>query len=103
LIISDFSLPTFDGLSALTIVRIQWPAIPLILVSGMLGEERAVDALKSGATDYVLKGRLGRLAPAVRRAMLEVEGRAERKLLEAQFIEGQKNGRDWPARRRRGP
>jgi DNA-binding NtrC family response regulator len=50
----------------------------LILVSGTLGEERAIDALKSGATDYVLKERLARLVPAVRRAMQEVEERAER-------------------------
>jgi len=90
LILSDFSLPKFDGLSATEIVRIQWPDIPLIFVSGTLGEERAIDSLKSGATDYVLKERLARLAPAVRRAMHEVEDRAERQRLEAQFIEAQK-------------
>jgi len=75
LILSDFSLPSFDGLSAAQIVRAQWAAIPLILVSGTLGEELAIDSLKSGATDYVLKERLSRLAPAVRRAMKEVEDR----------------------------
>ena len=64
--------------------------MPFILVSGTLGEERAIDSLKSGATDYVLKERLARLAPAVRRAMQEVEERAERRRLEAQFIEAQK-------------
>ena len=90
LILSDFSMPAFSGPSATEIVRIKWPAIPLILVSGTLGEERAIDSLKSGATDYVLKERLARLAPAVRRAMQEVEARAERRRLEAQFIEGQK-------------
>jgi signal transduction histidine kinase len=90
LILSDFSLPRFDGLSATEIVRIQWPDIPLIFVSGTLGEERAIDSLKSGATDYVLKERLARLAPAVRRAMHEVEDRVERHRLEAQFIEAQK-------------
>src|SRR3984885_2666040 len=79
LILSDFSLPTFDGLSALKVAHARWPAIPLIFVSGTLGEERAVDSLKSGATDYVLKGHLSRLAPAVRRAMLEVDARAERR------------------------
>ena len=90
LILSAFSLPSFDGLSALEIVRDKCPAIPLILVSGSLGEERAIDSLKSGATDYVLKQRLSRLVPAVRRAMSEVEERAEHRLLEKQFVEAQK-------------
>jgi signal transduction histidine kinase len=90
LILSDFTLPTFDGLSALKIAHARWPHIPLIFVSGTLGEERAVDSLKSGATDYVLKGHLSRLVPAVRRAMRDVEDRAERCKLEAQFIEAQK-------------
>jgi signal transduction histidine kinase len=90
LILSDFSLPAFDGLSAAQIVRARWPAIPLILVSGTLGEELAIDSLKSGATDYVLKQRLSRLVPAVRRAIQEVEERVERRRLEAQFIEAQK-------------
>jgi sigma-B regulation protein RsbU (phosphoserine phosphatase) len=87
LILSDFSLPSFDGLSAARIVRAKWPAIPLILVSGTLGEELAIDSFKSGATDYVLKQRLSRLVPAVRRA------------LEAQFIEAQKMEvmGNWPA------
>jgi len=76
LILSDFSLPAFDGLSAVEIVRAKWPDLPVILVSGTLGEERAIDSLKSGATDYVLKERLARLAPAVRRAMHEVVERA---------------------------
>ena len=90
LILSDFSLPTFDGLSALKIARANKPDLPVIFVSGTLGEEMAIDSLKSGATDYVLKGGLVRLAPAVRRAMQDVADRAERKRLEAQFIEGQK-------------
>jgi len=90
LVLSDFSLPAFDGLSAAQIVRTRWPAIPLILVSGTLGEELAIDSFRSGATDYVLKERLSRLGPAVRRAMAEVEERAERRRLEAQFIEAQK-------------
>ena len=76
LILSDFSLPAFDGLSAVEIVRARWPGLPIILVSGSLGEERAIDSLKSGATDYVLKERLARLAPAVRRAMQEVDDQA---------------------------
>jgi two-component system, cell cycle sensor histidine kinase and response regulator CckA len=90
LILSDCSLPTYDGMSALKLAHAKWPAIPLIFVSGTLGEERAIDSLKSGATDYVLKNRLARLVPAVRRAMQEVDERAERGRLEAQFIEAQK-------------
>jgi two-component system, cell cycle sensor histidine kinase and response regulator CckA len=90
LVISDFTLPLFDGLSAVAIVRSRWPDLPFILVSGILGEERVIDSLKSGATDYVLKEHLSRLPPAVRRAMQEVEERAERQRLEAQFIEAQK-------------
>jgi two-component system cell cycle sensor histidine kinase/response regulator CckA len=90
LVISDFSLPAFDGLSAVGTVRAKWPDLPFILVSGTLGEELAIDSLKSGATDYVLKDHLFRLVPAVRRAMQEVEERAERRRLEAQFIEAQK-------------
>jgi len=90
LILSDFSLPAFDGISAAKIVRAGWPDLPVIMVSGTLGEELAIDSLKSGATDYVLKERLARLAPAVRRAMQEVEERIERRRLAAQFIEAQK-------------
>jgi two-component system, cell cycle sensor histidine kinase and response regulator CckA len=90
LVLSDYSLPAFDGLSAAEIQRARWPGIPFILVSGKLGEELAIDSLKGGATDYVLKDRLSRLVPAVGRAMLEVEARAERRRLEAQFIEAQK-------------
>jgi two-component system cell cycle sensor histidine kinase/response regulator CckA len=90
LVLSDCALPAFDGLSAVEIVRTRWPDLPVILVSGTLGEERAVDALKNGATDYVLKERLARLVPAVRRAMQEVMARTERRRLEAQFVETQK-------------
>jgi signal transduction histidine kinase len=90
LILSDFTLPAFDGLSALKIAHARRPNLPVIMVSGTLGEERAVDSLKSGATDYVLKESLTRLGPAVRRAMLEVETRAENKRLEGQFIGAQK-------------
>jgi signal transduction histidine kinase len=90
MVFSDFSMPAFDGLSATKIAHARWPELPVILVSGTLGEERAIDALKSGATDYVLKERLVRLAPAVRRAMHDVKERSERKQLEAQLVEAQK-------------
>ena len=73
LVLSDFSLPGFDGLSALRLVREKRPDIPYIFVSGTIGEERAIDALKHGATDYVLKSNLARLPPAVMRAVREAE------------------------------
>ncbi|MBI4194056.1 MAG: EAL domain-containing protein [Betaproteobacteria bacterium] len=81
-ILSDFSLPTFDGLSALAIARERRPDTPFIFVSGTIGEERAIETLKRGATDYILKTNLRRLAPAVRRAMEEVEGRAAQRRAE---------------------
>jgi two-component system, cell cycle sensor histidine kinase and response regulator CckA len=90
LILSDFTLPAFDGFSAIDIVKNQWPDLPVIIVSGTLGEERAVDSLQRGATDYVLKDHLARLGPAVRRAMQSVHDRAERRRLEVQCIESQK-------------
>ena len=90
LILSDFTMPGFDGMSALKIARARWPAIPFIHVSGTLGEEQAIDSLRSGATDYILKGRLSRLLPAVRRALHGVEEQARRRRLEGELIEAQK-------------
>jgi len=78
LVLADLALPAFDGMSALQIVREKWPNVPFILVSGRLGEELAIESLKSGATDYVLKERLSRLVPAVRRTVQEVRERVER-------------------------
>ncbi|MBV6626126.1 MAG: response regulator [Rivularia sp. (in: Bacteria)] len=71
LILSDYLLPQFDGILALKLAQETCPDIPFILVSGVLGEERAIEALKEGATDYVLKQRLERLAPSVKRALRE--------------------------------
>jgi signal transduction histidine kinase len=90
LILSDFTMPAFDGMSALKIARARWPAIPFIHVSGTLGEELAIDSLRSGATDYILKDRLPRLVPAVRRALHGVEEQALRRRLEGELIEAQK-------------
>jgi two-component system cell cycle sensor histidine kinase/response regulator CckA len=90
LILSDFSLPAFDGLSALEIAQARQPDLPVIFVSGTLGEQRAIDSLRSGATDYVLKEDLTRLVPAVRQAMLEIDERDQRRQQEVQSIEGQK-------------
>lgn len=69
LILSDYALPSFDGLTALAITRERYPSIPFIFLSGIMGEERAIDSLKSGATDYVLKGQLSHLGQTVRRAL----------------------------------
>ena len=71
LVLADYSLPAYTGLEALAYVRQTDPLVPFILVSGALGEERAVEALRAGATDYILKHGLARLAPAVRRALSE--------------------------------
>jgi PAS domain S-box-containing protein len=80
IILADFSLPSLDGLEALSLTQQLHPDIPFIIVSGVMGEELAIEALKSGATDYVLKQRLGRLIPSIRRAMLEGNERRERKM-----------------------
>ncbi|MBM4313201.1 MAG: response regulator transcription factor [Deltaproteobacteria bacterium] len=82
IILSDYSLPSFDGLSALKIAVQKSPDVPFIFVSGALGEETAIELLKQGATDYVLKSRLSRLGPAVSRALQEARERKERKLAE---------------------
>lgn len=82
LILADYTLPSFDGMSALEIARERLPDTPFILVSGTLGEEPAIEALTRGATDYVLKHRLSRLAPAIRRALAEARERAERRRAE---------------------
>lgn len=78
LILADYSLPDFDGLSALEMAQNNCPKVPFIFVSGVLGEELAIDILKSGATDYVLKQRLTRLVPAVERALREAQERRDR-------------------------
>ena len=70
-ILSDFSMPEFDGLAALGISRQMAPQVPFIFVSGTIGEERAIEAIRSGATDYVLKDNMRRLGTAVRRALTE--------------------------------
>jgi two-component system, cell cycle sensor histidine kinase and response regulator CckA len=82
LILADFTLPEFNGMTALSIVKEQFPDLPFIFVTGTMGEEIAIDALKRGATDYILKGRLSRLAPAIRRALSETKERSERKRAE---------------------
>jgi signal transduction histidine kinase/CheY-like chemotaxis protein len=82
LILADYKLPSFDGLSALKLALSARPDLPFIFVSGF-GEEIAIEALTSGATDYVLKTRLSRLIPSVQRALREARERAERMKAEA--------------------
>ena len=82
IILADYTLPFFDGISALKIAKEVCPEVPFIFVSGTLAEEMAIEALKLGATDYVLKTRLSRIAPSVRRALREAGERSQRKLAE---------------------
>jgi len=87
LILADYTLPGFDGMSALSLALERHPDVPFIFVSGTIGEERAVEALKTGATDYVLKDRLPRLEPTVRRALQEVAEKAALKKAEVELAE----------------
>nr|WP_242030305.1 response regulator [Coleofasciculus sp. FACHB-501] len=82
LILSDYSLPSFDGISALKIARSLCCDVPFIFVSATIGEELAIDTLKNGATDYVVKQRLERLVPSVMRALRESQERSDRKAAE---------------------
>jgi signal transduction histidine kinase len=87
LILSDYALPGFDGYAALDIAKKKAPHIPFIFVTGTMGEEVAIETLKNGATDYVLKHRLARLVPSVHRALREAGERAERRRAQEQLRE----------------
>jgi diguanylate cyclase (GGDEF)-like protein len=84
LILSDFSLPGFDGMSALAVARVEAADVPFIFLSGTIGEERAIEALKSGAIDYVLKSNPKRLVPAIKRALADAELRRTSQFAEQQ-------------------
>ncbi len=90
LILADYNLPGFDGLQALEHARTYAVDTPFLFVSGVLGEEVAIETMKQGATDYVLKHRLDRLAPAVRRALGEARERADRRRVEAALRESER-------------
>lgn len=90
LILSDYTLPDYNGLAALELARSRHPDVPFIMVTGSLGEEPAVEILRKGATDYILKTRLGSLASAAKRAMQGAESRAKVKYLEEQLMQSQK-------------
>jgi len=94
IILSDFSLPQFDGLAALEIAASEAPDVPFIFLSGTIGEERAIEALRRGAVDYVLKTNPARLVPAIRRALREVSERARRRIAERQIRESEQRLRD---------
>ena len=85
IILSDYDLPGFDGISAMRMAVAERPEIPFIFVTGQMGEERAIDSLKEGATDYVLKQRLTRLRPAVQRALAEVQEKSQRRRAEENY------------------
>src|SRR2546425_301595 len=93
LILSDYSLPCFPGLSALAVARERCPEVPFLFVSGAIGDEVAVESLKAGATDYVLKDRLARLVPAIHRALDEAEERARRTQAEQELRQSEEQYR----------
>ncbi|MGH9388483.1 MAG: response regulator, partial [Vicinamibacteria bacterium] len=89
LILADYALPTFDGVRALGIARRSVPHVPFIILSGTLGEELAIETLKTGATDYVLKDGISRLVPSVKRALREAAGERERRDAETALKDSQ--------------
>src|SRR3569833_304053 len=85
IILSDFSLPQFDGMSALALAKREQPNVPFIFLSGTIGEERAIETLRCGAVDYVLKSNLKRLEPAVTQTLREAEQKSERAAQQARI------------------
>lgn len=93
-VLADYSLPGYDGAAALTQTREVQPDTPFILVSGAIGEERAIEMLKEGATDCVMKSRLARLVPAIRRAVQESGEREGRRQAEAALRQSEQRFRE---------
>jgi len=89
-VVSDYAMPHFSGPDALRLLRSRDPDLPFLFVSGTIGEETAVAALQDGAQDYLMKGNLKRLVPAIQRALRDCEERRKRKLMEAQVQQLQK-------------
>jgi two-component system cell cycle sensor histidine kinase/response regulator CckA len=89
-VLSDYSMPAFSGPAALAVLQAMDRDIPFIIVSGTIGEETAVTALKAGAHDFLIKGRLARLVPAIERELRDVVARRERRQLEEQLRQAQK-------------
>ena len=88
-VIADYSMPSFTGLEALKLVRGSGRDMPFIVVSGTIGEDVAVDAMKAGANDYLIKDRLARLAPAVERELREATERRDRRVAESELRESE--------------
>lgn len=82
IVLSDFNLPGYNGRTALDMVRQRYRTVPVVMVTGSLGDEEAVELIKAGACDYVLKDRLARLGPAIRRAIAEEQERRHREAAE---------------------
>ncbi len=97
LIIADYRLPSYDGLSALADLQERCPDVPFIFLSGTMGEEFAIETLKKGARDYVLKNRISRLVPAVVRVMQEDEERRARRAAEEALRESEERFRELAA------
>jgi PAS domain S-box-containing protein len=97
IVLSDFSLPSFDGHSALAMVRKRCPATPVVMVTGAIGDELAVELLKAGARDYILKDRLVRLPSAVSRALAEAEETRQRQAAEQSLRESEEKFRTMTA------
>jgi len=93
LVLADYRLPDFTGLDALKLVRKQHPFLPFILMSGTIGEQAAIESLKAGATDYILKQKRDRLPAAVRRAVAEAGERAKREAAEEDLRRSEKQYR----------
>ena len=93
LILSDYLMPVFDGMAALGLSRQYHPNVPFIIITGAVNEETAVNCLKSGAEDYVLKSRLGRLGPAVESAILKKRTMEEKARTEEALLESEKRYR----------
>jgi len=89
IILANISVPSFEGIEALNIIREKNTDVPVIFLSGILGEENVIEVLKNGATDYVFKHRLSRLIPAVRRALLELQEKTRRIQAEEAFRESE--------------
>ena len=94
IILSDYRMPNFDGLRAIAVLKESGLDIPLIIVSGTIGEEIAVEAMKAGASDYVMKGNLPRLIPAIERELKEAVSREEKKKAERALRENEEKYRD---------
>jgi len=85
IILSDYTLPAFDGITAFNIKQLKWPDIPFIIVSGTIGEERSIELIKNGVTDYALKDKLFSLSPKINRALKDAEEKKEKRITDEEL------------------